>query len=471
MYGKAKIPTELWGLIVSGLLLIFLWSPDNFFLTVPVLLYIPFIYRLFFVKQNTNVLFWGLMLQWLAVSTQVIYCSILNIPLNELFKNTVFPADLMEYTNYLSITGIYVFSLGLFMAVRKVRVSVSEAIWDRYDARKIFQVYVVVSLLINASQFAIWAFPNFVQYFFFFFYIKWGFFLVAFIAVFKRAPDMKIFLFAFLGFEFVLGLSSYFASNFINILLFTLIAYSAIKKKISTRQALSFVIMGALTFHIAVLWTASKKDYRAFLNEGSRTQAVKVSKEAARKKLLQLVVRIDARTYRLAIEDMVNRVGYIQYFAAAIRFVPARVPHEGGKVYLAAVSHFLIPRFLDPDKPILDDSKHTNKYTGLGVSGRAQGTSFSLGSFADAYIDFGPVKMFIPIFCFGWLIGTFFKILYRPDIWGIILTGPFFLLINIYGADTTKALGFVLIYFLVIFFVNRILIQFIEPFMKLYRKE
>ncbi len=405
-------------------------------------------------------------MQWLAVSIQLIFCIITGISLNDLFKNTIFPAQLMEYTNFLSVFGIYFYTLGIYLVLRKVKITVPEKIWDIYDPRKIFQIYIIVSLIINASQAAIWAFPNLVQYFFFFFYIKWGFFLITFISIFKRAPDLKIFMFLVIGVEFVLGLSSFFASNFINILIFSLIAYASLSKKITFIKGTLFVLMGALLLHMAILWTASKTSYRSYLNKGQLSQSVAVSKEEARKKLLELIVKVDARTYNLALEDLINRIGYVQYFAAAVRMVPTRIPYEDGKVYLAAISHYLVPRFINPNKEVLDDSKHTNKYTGLGLSGRSRATSFSLGSFADAYIDFGPIFMFIPIFLFGMLVGLFFKILYKDNLWGIVLTGPFFLLISIYGIDTTKALGFFLIYFLVIFIVKRSLINFFDPLLR-----
>lgn len=465
MYGNTKIPFILWISVILLFVLIYLISP-NILISIPVFLYIPFVYRLFYIKGNTNVLFWGLLYQWGTVSIQLIFSIYLGDPLNDLFRNTIFPGELMEYTNLLSAIGLYFFTLGIYFALRKFKIEIHESVWDVYDARKIIQVYIIVSIIISVSQLAIWAFPNLVQYFFFFFYIKWGFFLVTFISVFKRAPDLKIFLFAIIAVEFVLGLSSFFASNFINILLFTLIAYASIKKRITIQQGVLFLILGALIFHMAVLWTASKKDYRSFLNKGQKTQAVSVSKEAARAKLLELIVKVDEVTYNTAIMDLVNRVGYVQYFAAAVRFVPSFTPHEDGKIYLGAISHFLVPRFINPDKPILDDSEHTNKYTGLRVSGKAQGTSFSLGSFADAYIDFGPVFMFIPIFLFGYLIGFFFRYLYRPNIWGLILTGPFFLLINVYGVDTIKGLGFVLIYFVVMAVFKRYLINIIDPLMR-----
>ena len=221
---------------------------------------------------------------------------------------------------------------------------------------------------------------------------------------------------------------------------------------------------------MAVLWTAAKGNYRSYLNQGQNVQTVTVSKDAAREKLFELITKVDGETYKKATEDLVNRVGYVHYFAAAVRFVPARIPHEDGQVYLNAISHYLVPRFINPNKAELDDSKHTNQYTGLGVSGKNRATSFSLGSFADAYIDFGPVFMFIPIFLFGFLAGSFFKFLYRPNIWGMIFTGPFFLLINIFGADTTKALGFMLIYFLVMAILNKRIVKIIDPMMRKIEK-
>ena len=440
-------------------------SPD-FLLAVPVLLYLPLLYRLFFIKGNTNIIFWGLLSQWLSVSIQLVYSIILGMPLEDLFKDTIFPANLMVYTNYLSVIGIYFFTFGLFLSVKKLKIVIAESIWDKYDSKRIFQVYIVVSIIINTSQAAIWAFPNLVQYFFFLFYIKWGFFLITFISIFKKAPELKIFLFVVIAIEFVLGLSSFFASNFINIIIFSLIAYSSVRKKITYAKGVLFLILGVLMFHMCVLWTASKTTYRSFLKNGQVSQSVAVTREEARKKLLELIVQVDARTYNLAIEDLVNRVGYVQYFAAAIRLVPSRIPFEGGRIYWAAFSHYLVPRFINPDKESLDDSKHTNKYTGLGLSGKSRATSFSLGSFADAYIDFGPVFMYVPIFLFGYMVGFFFKLLYKNNLWAVILTGPFFLLIPVYGVDTTKALGFFFIYFLVIYILHKTLIKFIDPLMR-----
>lgn len=456
MYGYSKIPANLWGLILAFSLFVYFNSP-NILIVFPLLLYILWIYKLFYIKGNPNIIFWGLIFQWAAISSQPIYASILGVPLGDLFLGTIFPADLMEYTDFLSIAGIYFFTTGLFWSVRRFRIILNESIWDKYDPNKVFRWYIYISSFILLNQAVIWNFPGLVQYIFFLFYVKWGFFVFTFMIIFKRGPQLKVPLLAVIGFEFLLGLSSYFASNFYLIILFSVIAFAALVKRISLSAVSLLWVVGALLFHMAVLWTAAKGNYRSYVNQGQNVQEVKVSKEEARSKLIELIQKVDANTYNRAIEDLVNRLGYVHFFAAAVRYVPEYIPHENGKILINALSHYLIPRFLNPDKPELDDSKHTNRYTGLNLSGKSKGTSFSLGTFADAYVDFGPILMFIPLFFFGYLIGLFYKLLYTADVWGVIFTAPFFLLINVYGADTTKAIGGILIYFFVIYFLKNII--------------
>ncbi len=466
MIEKNPIPPVIWATSLLLILYSFIWTP-NFLLTIPVVLYIPLIYFLFYSRGNASVIFWGLLFQWLNVSIQLLYCNLKGISLKDYFSNTTYPADLMSFTVFLSITGLYVFSFGIFAAIRYFNFEIDNNLWLKYNPEKIFKAYLLISLVIYVTQVAIWKFPSFVQYFYFLFYVKWGFFLVTFISIFKRASHLKLYLIIVIIVEFVMGLSSFFASSFMNILMFSLIGFMASTKKISVSRGLIFSSMIFLLFHLSILWTASKGNYRSFLNNGNVSQAVTVSDDEARAKLLELIVEVDDVAYQNAIDDFVDRIGYIQFFAACISYVPSKVAHENGAVYWAAISHYLVPRFINPDKPALNDSEHTNKYTNLNVSGNNSATSFSLGSFADAYIDFGSVVMFIPIFFFGYMIGLLFKLLNKIAInpfWGLIFTGPYFLLVNVYGADTAKALGFVLIYSLTIAICGKFFIRFLNPF-------
>jgi len=162
-------------------------------------------------------------------------------------------------------------------------------------------------------------------------------------------------------------------------------------------------------------------------------------------------------------------VGYIEFFAASLNHVPQKVPHQNGKIYLSAAQHFLIPRFLNPNKEVLDDTKHTEKYTGIRLSGTKEASSFSLGYIADAYVDFGYYFMFVLLFIMGRMFGFFFSFLVKKspnEVWVWIFTCPFLILLNINGTDTKKAIGWILIYFATIIIVRKQLIYIVDPIMK-----
>jgi len=406
------------------------------------------------------------MFQWICVAAQLLYSTVLGISVSEYMKNELYPNALFNKTILLSIIGVYFFSFGIFVAVRNLQIKNIDDVMLRYSPAYTLRWYIIVSLIIYGSRLAIWSFPGFVQYFYFLFYVKWGFFLVTFYIVNKRAPGLRIYLYASILTEFTLGLSSFFADAFLYILIFSFVGLTALQPKIKFAGFMLLVGLMIVFFNIAVYWTASKMEYRKYLNKGEISQAVSVSQSDALTKLSQLVGSVDDASYDRAIRDMVDRAGYIQYFDATLAYVPAVKPHQGGAIYAKAIAHYLVPRFLNPNKEELDDSKHTNEFTGLGLSGKESATSFSLGTVADAYIDFGEIFMNAPLFLFGYLIGLCFSYLWKSSpnqYWAWFFTGAYFLLVDVYGADTTKAVGFVSIYFLTIVFVKGWLIRVLDP--------
>src|SRR5262249_13644375 len=108
-------------------------------------------------------------------------------------------------------------------------------------------------------------------------------------------------------------------------------------------------------------------------------------------------------------EESVERVSYVTYFAHCLANVPANIPFEHGALWLGAVQHSLAPRFLFPNKPTIDDSVRTAKYTGMEVAGRETGASIGIGYMAESSIALGRYGMFAPIF----LLGLFFGLVYR----------------------------------------------------------
>ncbi|MBN9299438.1 MAG: hypothetical protein J0I41_20725 [Filimonas sp.] len=467
-YGEKKIPRGLVNAVILYLLYCLLFTP-NFLITVPVALFPLLAFRLFWVDKHPNVLFFGMMIQWMSASLQLLYCNVLRVTLEEKMRVSSFPAYTMEYATFLSIIALYFFSLGLFVKIRKLKVEDIFEAFNNYSARNILLAYIIFSAIVYFTSGLIWKYQSVVQYIFFFFYIKWGLFLVAFYAVHKIDRRLRNLFYLIVLIEFLLSLVSYFASSFLNIIFFMLIGLITIQPKLNLRSYFFLLIFGVFIFHIGVLWTAVKGDYRSFISGGTTAQTVTVSRNESFNKLIDLLKNVDDTKYKAAIEQTIDRLGYIQFFAASLDYVPRVVPYQNGQIYLEAVEHYLVPRFLNPNKAVLDDSKHVNQYTGLRVTTSEGGASFSLGYVADAYIDFGPVFMFTVIFAFGYLCGIFYNYLFKRSpnqVWVWIFTGPFFLLINVYGADTKKALGFILIYFITVAVLKNFLIKRVDPFIR-----
>lgn len=465
-FGYKKIPPAFSVISIAYLVYCLLYTP-NLLVSIPVVLFPAFAYKLFWIDKKPNVIFWSMMLQWLSASTQLLYCNILQISLEERFRNSPFPGGNMDTATLLSLIALYVFSLGFYYATRTLAIKNIDI--DNYKPGRVLIVYAIVSAIVYVTSGIIWSYPAIVQYVYFFFYIKWGFFLVTFYVVHRKARSLRIYLYSLIGIEVVLSFSSFFAGNFINIVSYTLIAFIALQPKLNTRSYLIGGIASMLLLHFMIIWSAIKPDYRSYISKGQTVQIALVTREEANAKFYQLVNDVDEKKYAIGIEKLVDRLGYIQFFGATLNYVPNVVPFQEGKIYKQAILNYLTPRFFFPDKPVLDDSKHTTKYTGIGVNGIADATSFSLGYVADAYIDFGPVYMFPALLVLGYFFGLTYKYFVRSapnEFWVWISTGAFFLLVNIYGTDTNKAIGWMLIYFLTVAALQKVLINLIDPFMK-----
>ena len=97
--------------------------------------------------------------------------------------------------------------------------------------------------------------------------------------------------------------------------------------------------------------------------------------------------------------------------------VPKLLPHTGGAIVGAALTHIVTPRVFFPDKPELpSDSDSVRKYSNVHVAGRESDTSIAFGYSIESYIDFGVPLMFLPVFAFGVFIGAAYA-MFRAVIW------------------------------------------------------
>lgn len=174
----------------------------------------------------------------------------------------------------------------------------------------------------------------------------------------------------------------------------------------NVRQMLRLTPIIAPALLFLLVWQSVKGEYRQFLNGGRYSQRIVVNQEEALSKFQDLAKnallsneiisedRLDA-TYR--------RIGYLEYFSNAVKNVPTEIPHEQGNLLLSNLEFALIPRFLAPNKGIKNDKAKVEKYTDF-YFGAYGGSSFSLGHYCEAYIDWGTKGMLIQLFAFG-LIG------------------------------------------------------------------
>jgi len=161
------------------------------------------------------------------------------------------------------------------------------------------------------------------------------------------------------------------------------------------------------------IWQNVKGEYRQFLNGGKFSQRVVVSQSEALTKFQDLAT--DAVSSQIlfserTLDQTYRRVGYLEYFSSAVAHVPAEIDHENGNLLLSNLEFALIPRFLSPNKGLKDDKAKVEKYTDF-YFGTYGGSSFSLGHYCEAYIDWGRWGMAIQLFIYGIIGGGLYMII------------------------------------------------------------
>jgi hypothetical protein len=284
--------------------------------------------------------------------------------------------------------------------------------------------------------------------------VKWAaFVIVAYAAFVQGGPARNLFLLIF-AVEFVLSLGGYF-SSFQEVFVYTFIAAISSSGRLTTARIAVLSLLVGAAIVLGVVWTVIKVDYRAYLNGGAGQQIITVSWTERMAKLGDMAATVNGEQLLDGVNDLVSRVTYVEFFGAAINFVPAVKPHTSGEIWTAALLHPVTPRFLFPNKPILDDSQQTREYTGVEVAGWAQGTQISIGYFGESYIDFGPIGMMLPLAVYGFAAGAMYRSIltfrrFRGLI-GAALTVPVLMGGSQIGVSTEKLVGSLVVTYLAVF--------------------
>ena len=360
---------------------------------------------LFFTWENNRpgVITLTLVTQWMQVVSFVIWMDVSNVDINFLSQHA-------GVAVICSCVGLVVIAIVISRGIKSLPIFSSEEFYRQAKAineKKILILYLFSTFFLDSFGLAVGAGSGLAQIVLTLSSVKWIFFLVYGYVAWINNKNRFI-LFVIILFEFGTGIYSYF-STFKDVILITIILALTFIRNVTFKQVFYSVCVALLLGFILLTWTAVKGDYRQYLNQGSNQQVVEVSRTDAFNKIKDEITQLDWRKYQLAITAFFYRLQYIYHMGLAMDRVPEFMPYEYGRVWWGNVSYVLMPRLFFPNKPTFDATIKTNKYTGLHFSGFNKGASFSLGYFADGYVDFGYVGMFLPLI----LLSLFIVFIYR----------------------------------------------------------
>jgi len=308
---------------------------------------------------------------------------------------------------------------------------------------KVFNCYLVAFFIVQSLTPLAFLFGGLTQVIFSFIKVKWLLFLLfGYLSILKKEKRNLFYLFVVL--EFLSGFYSYF-SEFKTVIYFTVVLLISLIQVVNIKQVIYGSLIAACLLFFALIWTGIKGEYRAFINGGTRQQIAATSKEEALDKLYDLSNNVSEESLNSSVYQFLDRLQYTFHFAKTIERVPAVIPFQRGKNWSDNIEYCTTPRFLNPDKPSLDATEKAKQYTGLHYLGQKYGVSFSLGYFAECYIDFGLWGMMFPLFLIGLMYGLTYWYLMknasRNYIFNYCVAGAFFLEFFAFEMDGTFFLG------------------------------
>jgi hypothetical protein len=439
----------------------------HFLATVLSLLSFLVLIALFFKLRNPIfiTLFLALFFQWIQINIKIVYGNIFRVPLELQFSFYQDEAFLYE-ANMLSNVGLVFFALGLYLPLRKrlKNFDITEGLDRSYNPEKILKNYIIFSIGITFLMLLrnnlgglntiITAFSK----------LKWGLLVLTVIYCYQFDIKKKL-LNSVLVFEVLLGFTGYF-SGFKDIIIMLVIALLSIQLELNYKAIRKYSFIFILMLIFGLFWTTVKMDYRDYLSGGEGSQKVVVDKVDAVNELINLSSNITLEEMGLATDDLLDRISYIEFFSIVLRNVPHNIPYENGAIIKESTSFYFKPRIFFPNKGVIDDSDHTNKYTNLSLIGDGQ-ASHSIGFMTDTYIDYGPYGMMLLLLVLGYIFGWSINLLIIKSMnmfWAIIFIIPFYFLISVYSFNMIKVIGNFITYLIPIYLLRKLMFKFFNKY-------
>lgn len=455
--------------ILSFLGLIFAIVGPHFLATTLSLIPIIIIIILFFKLGNPIFLtiFLALVFQWLQINIKVIYGNLFNLSIPEQFSFYQY-VDFLYTANALSNIGLCFFSIGIYWPLSKKfkDFSVNSLISEEYSSKRIVRSYLFFSLLISILFLFRNAVPGINTIVVAFIKLKWGLLLITFVYAIVFKENKRLF-YLVLAIEIFIGFTGYF-SAFKDFIIIIVLGVLTMKFELDNRSLVKFSILSVFILMFGLLWSAIKADFREYLSGGTETQTVVVSKTEAINKFINEVSTVTFEDMGLASDALLDRVSYIEFFSIVLKTVPEYIPYEDGKIIEESVLFYFKPRIFFPNKPVIDDSVHTNKYTTLDLADDGK-ASHSIGFMTDAYIDFGPFGMMGLLIVLGSVFGWGMRILIvkSPNvIWAVIFIVPFYFLLSVYSFNMMKVIGNFITYIVPVYFFRNIIYKIFDSYLR-----
>lgn len=347
----------------------------------------------------------------------------------------------------LASLGCFLFLFGPIIYYHNKIPNITKEILHRHAMRlspkKILQAYIIAYFITNTLMVIALSLGGLAQITFSLANVKWALFtLFGFQATLTGRMKRTFYLVILL--EFATGFFSFF-SAFKTVIFFTAIIYLTYVTRVRAKHV--FITISAIFFSLVlgVMWTNIKGEYRKFLNHGSNQQVVAVSQDEAISKLLELGGSQTQSGFDAAVKDFLLRLQYTYHLGKTMDRVPSVVHYKEGANWGGTLTFVLVPRILNPNKGIYDATSKAIYYTGIRYSGARSGASFSLGYFADSYVDFGLQGMWFPLLALGFLYGAIYFYFVRHSTTNFLINyavvGAIFMEFAAFESDCTLLLG------------------------------
>ena len=357
--------------------------------------------------------------QWMQAATGPLYGNLMGLEVDDLASHL----GQHYLACFLELTGALSLAIGMRLAIGQTDYNLSARIKLFVNNRSLgfwFRIYLSASLFGALCATLAYSAGGLLQPLLSLGQIKWAAYILLTFATFSSRGKSKSIWMAVTLFEFMLSIGGFF-SSFKDIFFYAGLGLLGSGLRLRPVGLVFIGFFGVILLSLGVIWTSVKFDYRDFVSSGSGQQAIAVGYSDRIDYLGKLIGDLDGPALSEGLDKFAHRIMYFEFFGAAIGNVPQNVPHTNGALWGRAALSSFTPRLIFTDKAPVNDSELTREYTGIRVSSYEQGTSISMGYMAEAYIDFGPVLMFVLILMLGGGLGLVHRwLLSRPGRDGVL---------------------------------------------------